>query len=769
MVQMSRERSSSRTGDAAASSRRTPPGSPPLPARSRTREWVFRLLAIFVVPLVLVGCLECALRLGGYGYSTAFFKPLKIEGQDCLVDNDDFGLRFFPPALARIPAPVVMKAVKPAGTIRIFILGESAALGDPRPQYGAGRYLEALLRERFPGQQFEVVNVAMTAINSHVILPLARECSRHQGDLWVIYMGNNEMVGPFGAATVFGFKAPPLWLVRASVAVQQARFCQLLVKLARHFQGRSPTSWHGLEMFTENKVPSDDPRRQVIYHSFARNLDDILQSGLRSEAKILLSTVAVNLKDCPPFATGTTNVLDEGQLKRQENLIAQGAAAEAGGKWAEAKQSYEQAAAFSPDSAELEYRLGRSCIRAGDTAAASQLLQLAADRDWLPFRADSHINAAIRDAGRRFASPNLVMCDAAAALSYDSPAGIPGEELLYEHVHLNFDGNYRLALTWAESLQKLLPPPVQGRAAAGWASQETCERRLGLTDWNRVVVFDEVGRRLARPPFTDQLDNAVRLEAVRAQIQAIRQRMTGAAVEPARSVYLDALRQTPGDPQLHENYAEFLDAQHETKAVAAEWQAVCRLIPHYYLPFLNLGESLRDGGHLPEAIESLQKAATLAPRSAEVRLEMGTVYGRQSQWAKALAEFEMAKRLGSEDPRLYLYAAETLWKLGRGAESFDYLREAIRRRPDYWEAHYRLGDELGSTGDMAGAAEELEQVLRFNPGHVKAHLNLGVALFKLGRFQEAAQRFDETLRLDPANAIALDFKRKAEQQGLRRK
>jgi tetratricopeptide (TPR) repeat protein len=722
-----------------------------------------------VVPLVLVACLECALRLSGYGYSTAFFKPLKIAGQDCLVDNDDFGLRFFPPALARIPVPVVMKAAKPAGTIRIFLLGESAALGDPRPQFGAGRYLEALLRERIPGQDFEVVNVAMTAINSHVILPLARECAGHQGDLWVIYMGNNEMVGPFGAATVFGFKAPPLWLVRASVALQRARFGQLLVRLGRQFQSRSRTSWHGMEMFTENKVPPDDPRRRVIYHSFARNLEQILESGLSSEVKVLLSTVAVNLKDCPPFASGAANPLSEADRKRQEDLIAQGATAETEGKWAEAKQFYEQAIALSPDSAELQYRLGRCCVRAGDAAAARQPLQLAADRDWLPFRADSSINDVIRDAGRLFAGPNLVLCDAVAVLSHDSQTGIPGQESFYEHVHLNFDGNYRLALAWAEDVQKLLPPAVMGRAVGSWASQDACERRLGLTDWNRVSVFEEVDRRLRRPPFTGQLENAARLETLRAQIQVLRQRMTGAATDPARDVYLEALRRTPADPQLHENYAEFLETLHETKAVIAEWRRVCELIPHYYLPFLNLGQVLKEQGQLAEAMESLQRAAVLAPRSAEVRLEIGTVYGRQGQWAKALAEFESARRLGSEDPRLLLYAAETLWKLGRSAESFDYLREAIRLQPDYWEAHHRLGDELASAGDMAGAAGELEQVLRLNPGHIKARLNLGVALFKLGRFQEAAQRFDETLRLDPSNAIALDFKRKAEQQGQRRK
>ena len=51
-------------------------------------------------------------------------------------------------------------------------------MGDPEPAFGAGRYLEALLRERFPARKFEVVNVAITAINSHVIRAIARDCAR---------------------------------------------------------------------------------------------------------------------------------------------------------------------------------------------------------------------------------------------------------------------------------------------------------------------------------------------------------------------------------------------------------------------------------------------------------------------------------------------------------------------------------------------------------------------------------------------------------------
>jgi len=717
-----------------------------------------------LVPALFLLLAEAGLRLAGCGHSTAFFQPAVIGGRACLVDNDQFGLRFFPPALARIPAPVVLPAAKAPGAIRIFVFGESAALGDPRPHFGASRYLGALLRERYPGQEFEVVNTAMTAINSHVILPQARECAGLQGDLWVIYMGNNEMVGPFGAATVFGRKAPPLWLVRTTLALQRTRICQLLLDAGRMFEGRGQTAWRGLGLFMENKVPPGDPRRAVVGRNFARNLEDILLAGLGGGAKVVLSTVAVNLKDCPPFATEATNLPAADGLARFDGFCR--AAAEAGraGDWAGARRAYEQAATLGPNAAELLYRLGQSCLHLGDAAAARGYLQRSLDADALPFRADSGLNTTIRETGARWAGRGVVLCDAAARLDAASPAGISGEEFFYEHVHLNFDGNYRLARAWAESLAPLLPPALATRAAAGWAPQETCERRLGLTDWNRLSVYEEVARRLTTPPFNNQPDNAERLGKVQAQIAAVRARTDAGGAEAARAVYVAALRAAPEDFQLHEAFAEFLADNHDFPAAIAERRRVCDLIPHYYFPFFSLGSLLRDAGDLTGALASFQKAADLAPRSGDNRFEIGTVLARQMKWTEALHEFGEARRLGYDDPRLRLYVAEVLWKLNRGAESQAELRELLRVRPGYWEAHYRLGDELAGSGDSAGAAVEFEQVVRLNPKHLKARVNLGVALVNLGRPGEALRWFDEALKLDPANAAALDFKHKVERQ-----
>src|SRR5258706_15909552 len=132
-------------------------GKPPASRQiSKQRLWVFRLSAATLIPLILFGVLEGALRLANYGYDNIFFVPARIGNQGFFVTNDRFGFRFFPPANARPPFAVRLAAVKRADAYRIFLFGESAAQGDPDPTFGVGRYLEVLLRERYPGVEFEV-------------------------------------------------------------------------------------------------------------------------------------------------------------------------------------------------------------------------------------------------------------------------------------------------------------------------------------------------------------------------------------------------------------------------------------------------------------------------------------------------------------------------------------------------------------------------------------------------------------------------------------
>ena len=706
---------------------------------------------------------EIVLRLCGYGYATTFFKPLSIQGHPFLVDNDKFGLRFFPASMARIPAPVIMQARKPQGTIRIFIFGESAALGDPQPRYGAGRYLEALLAARFPGRHFEVLNTSMTAINSHVILPIARECARREGDIWIIYMGNNEMVGPFGAATVFGSQAPPLWLVRASLALQRTCLGQLLMAASQHLRtGSTASSWGGMEMFLHNKVPPGDPRREVVYRSFEKNLADIVRAGLDSGAKVILNTVAVNLKDCPPFASLPDATARPGERSTYDKAMAEGHKAEGEGKYLDAAALYEDASKAVPHSSASQFQWAQCLLRLTNLVAAAQHFQLACDYDALPFRADSRINHLITEVDRHFARSDLVLCDAAGQTATNSSAGIPGQESFYEHVHFNFDGNYRLAQLWAGEVERLLPPDIRENAMPKWASQEKCERLLGLTDWNRLPVVEEVIRRLKEPPLSAQSNNSERLEALQRLAAFLRERIKTDSIAETRELYKEALSRAPEGHFLHEAFAEFLEATGDNKQAIVERKTVRELAPHYYFSYFTLGTLLKAQGDLAGAKDALIQAARLNPRQGDVRIELGAVYALEKNWTSALTEFELAHQISPADPRSLLYGADALRQLNRREESIAMLREAVRLAPDYWQARYRLGETLAMQGQIAVAAEEFEKVLLANPNHVKAHANLGVALFKLGRIDEAIRQFDEALRLDPQNQQILQFRERAQ-------
>ena len=725
----------------------------PLPPRHR---WRFRLVAAAVVPVLVLGLLEIALRLAGYGHPTSFFLRTTGGGNEVLVENTWFGLRFFPPALSRSPAPLSLQPRKPPGMFRIFLFGESAALGDPRPGYGAGRYLEALLRERFPNREFEVICVAMTAINSHVILPIARECARYEGDLWIVYAGNNEMAGPFGANTVFGPQAPPRLAVRAYLAVQRLRVGQLLANWAREVtpETAAPGGWTGLRMFLDRQLPVDDPGRERVYDHFRHNLDDLVRQGRRARVPVLLSSVASNLKDCAPFASAPGPAVGRSDRAGWEALVRDGDLLARQGRWAEAVTRFQAALQRAPQSAELHFRLGQCWVALADLDAARKWFEQARDLDLLPFRADSRINAIIEETARRLAGQGVLYVDADAALARYAPVPIPGQESFYEHVHLNPEGNYRLARAWAESIAPLLAGATAEVQPAAWAEPETCALRLGLTDANRHAALEEVLRRLLDPPFTSQLNHAVRLDHLRRQLAETRDRMISQSPDELRSRYEAAIRSRPHDPWLHHNYAEFLKNLGDLAQATVEMQQVRDLAPHHYAAYLHLGRLLARQKKYDEARQSLAEALRRRPDLSDAYVELGQISATQGNLEEALANFDAALRQRPESVGVYLRRADVLMALKRREAAIRSLRDAIERQPSSWEARYLLGVELATDGRIAEAQAELAEVVRLRPEHVLARLNLGNLLARQERFDDALAQFREAVRLDPSNQTA---------------
>lgn len=733
------------------------PEASPTPT-PRRRFW-FRVMAIVGVPLCLLLLTEAGLRLAGYGYRTTFFRPLEIDGRRMLVENDKFGWRFFPRNVARAPAPVVMPVVKPPGTCRIFVLGESAALGDPRPAYGFSRYLEVLLRVRFPETHFEVVNVAMTAISSHVIREIAGECAGLQGDLWIVYAGNNEYYGPFGARSVFGASVPPLPFVRAQLALQRTRLGQLLADAATRLRG-SPKAeagtWTGLRMFVGHELAPAHPDRALVQRNFARNLEAVLREGLSAGARILLAGMAVNLRDCAPFASKHSARLPPEDVEEWKKLYASGAALQDTGLETGALPVLEVAAKENPDHAEAAFRLAEAHLAATDTAAAAGLFARARDLDALPLRADGALHRSAVDLAERYKARGVTWLDASAALTTPANGGIPGSGMFYEHVHLTFTGNYRLARTVAAEILPLLPAGTTNGTTADWASQEHCERRLGLTDWNRSAVLEGMVVRLLDAPYTNRLHAAEHVRRLWAELGRLRERMDPISQLEAAAIYDEALARNPDDHCLYENHAEFLELTGDLAGAAGDWAQVQKLLPHHFSGWYHRGRLLRRLGKTAESREALDQALTIRPDLAEAHLELASLDVAAKHPEDALAECRIAMHLRPNEARPLVQQADILARLNRHEEALASLREAIRVQPSDWEAHYLLGVEMAVDGELPRAEALFAEAVRLKPGHLLSHLNLGVALTRQGRFAEATVQFQEVLRLDPVDQQALN-------------
>lgn len=513
-------------------------------ARGRPpRRAVLAAVAI-LVPVFVLGIVEFSLRVAGVGYDTALLIPCTVKGVPSSCYNLFFGAPYFPAGMVQVPRLYSIPVAKPAGTYRIFVLGESAAMGDPDPGYGFSRYLEVMLRQQYPQMKFEVVNTGSVAINSHVVLSIAKGLAAQHPDLFIIYSGNNEVVGPYGPGTVLTSSGMSMPVVRASVLYHSTRIGQLLTKV-----GTQKKEWRGMEMFLDKQVPADSPLLRYVYSNYERNLRETILTARNVGARVIVATTATNLSDCAPFASAHRQNLSPQDLLAWQSLVQRGDELRAGRADAEALKLYLQAADIDDRYAELEFRIAQCLRKLGDPKSARQHFVRARDLDTLRFRADSRINEINRLVVTLV--PGIQLMDTEALLTGASQDGIIGSDLIYEHVHLTPSASYLFARAVFQSIAEGLP--AGERVSGNPISEEECERLLALTNFDRSRLAEEMIRRLQRPPFTNQVNHAEQVLRYTLQQQSFQENPNDTATK-----YQWALARSPEDHMLHYHYGMFL-------------------------------------------------------------------------------------------------------------------------------------------------------------------------------------------------------------------
>jgi len=730
---------------------------------SKRRLWAFRILAMVAVPLAVLGAVELTLRVAGFGFAPAFTVEQEFRGRSVQAPNSEFTLLFFPSALQRQATPFVFPTDKRKDACRIFVLGASAALGDPVPEFGFSRILERMLSRQYPDVTFEVINTGVTAINSHVVYQIARDCARFDPDVFIVYLGNNEVVGPFGPGTVLMQQLDSLAVIRSSIAARKTRLGQLLARPADATAGEGNFDrWQGMEMFTDRQVRLDAPRMPAVYDHYRRNLIDICRAGQNAGASVLLCTVWTNLPHCPPFASSHRPDLTDAQRASWQEARDAGAAACDRGEHQAALALYRQAAQLDETFAELRFQIAQCLQAAGDHPAAQQEYAAARDLDALRFRADSRINAAVRNVAETLDAVELVDVEAenAEAMFASRP-----HDLFVDHVHFTFDGNYRIARRLAVAMEKVLADNERPRKSQHpIPSLDWCRDSLAYTDWEELLIARQMHARLQKAPFSGQLYNDQRLEQFKARIE----QLANCAQPPDRdrlaAVYRAAIEAHADDPVLRLRCAGFLTNAGNDPAGAVEHltAALANTLPQDALRVrLDLaGAHQLSGNHL-QTIEILQDLLDEHPTHQKAREALATSLLAVGKTQQAVENLERVVTDHPDATNAHVNLGVALMRQRDAKRGLQHLERAVAIEPDSGLAHFNLALALANTNQpkraaehFARAAECCTRVVELNPADLQYRYMLAVALERLGRQAEAIEQYRAMLQHDPQNRPA---------------
>jgi len=589
----------------------------------RGKPWFISLAAV----VVAVAGLELVLRAAGFGFIPHFF----LRGDDgALHANRQFGRLFFPERLVREGVPVRLETPKPAGTFRIFVLGESAAMGFPSPRFGFPRVLECLTREAFPGHRIEVANVAMAGINSHAVRRIARECAALEPDAFVIYLGNNEVVGPFGPGTVFGESTTSLARARTALALRSTKIGQWLDGWLDRLAGRDEARWGGMAMFADRRIPQNHPAMPAVYENFRRNLRDILDAT--SAVPVVLATVAVNVEDFPPLAGDGARSI-----------------------YAQAEELRDQ----------------------GQTAAAREMFLAARDADEMRFRADSNLNEIIRAESKR---PQMTLVDV-EKLFAARPDNLGDRELFWEHVHLTFEGNYALARAVFDVLAQSIATTLAAQPQPA-PSPEQVARKIGFTPAEELYAVRDIVTMLSTAPFSTQPGNEERLAALATRARMLDVRQKAADPEALENDLRAEAAKYPHDPWQLVALATALDAHGKNSESLALKRQIAALFPLDVTTQINLGRAEAAAGHEAPARQAFRLAMHLDRYAVKPVIELAAIAMRENKTAEAKQTLEDFLQLEPQSIEALVARAQIARYEGDNREAAAYLHRAQEIEPE---------------------------------------------------------------------------------------
>ena len=629
----------------------------------RHLAWVF----LFLLPWVLLGLVELALRFLNLGPDLRLFKPSAYQ-QDYLAVNQEVGRRyFFGSEYGAFGTQDQFRRAKQPSTLRIFALGGSSTAGYPYQFSGTfPAMLEDRLAQAYPDYHVEVINLGMTAITSYTVVDFMGELLAVNPDLLVVYMGHNEFYGALGSASTQRIGSSRMW-THTYLALGRLRLFQAFRRaLGSALSSTSPSDAAGGQtlmatMAADRAIPLDGALYRRTEENFAANLETIISRARAAGVPVVVGTLVSNLGRQSPFISLTGKNSAKGRL---DSLLAVGHNQLTSGKTEAAIATFETAVNHDSAHALAWFRLGQALHSIGDTNQALSAYYHARDLDGLRFRAASSFNSTIH---RVCATEGAYVAEVESTFVEASSGGIIGSSLLLEHLHPNLEGYLLIGKAFAQTIRDghLLAGGTEPAPSAG---DEWFRRRIAVTPLDTVVAGYRVAILTSGWPFREG-----------GRILSARDLQPGNDIERmAQGILLDNVDYE----RAHVELASQFERQGKIDEAIAEYTVLAQTFPYNHSPFQHLGRLMVEKRAFQDALPHLRRAAALTSDAFSAKWA-GTILLEQGESKAAIPYLESALNLNPGDDQVHYNLSGAYFQAGRAQLALDQITALMKRNPDY--------------------------------------------------------------------------------------
>ncbi len=138
----------------------------------------------------------------------------------------------------------------------------------------------------------------------------------------------------------------------------------------------------------------------------------------------------------------------------------------------------------------------------------------------------------------------------------------------------------------------------------------------------------------------------------------------------------------------------------------------------------NLALVLRDLGRLDEAANLLERALSIAPGTARLNVQQGSLFLERGQVGQAAEAAERALALAPESHEALNLMGRVAMERGRPQSALACFRRAIEFKPDAAESWNNAGNALRVLGRIEEARDAFNKAVEFEPLHAGTYVNL---------------------------------------------